>query len=299
MPQKITKAVIPAAGFGTRMLPFTKAVPKELIPLVDKPVIQYVVEEAVNSGINDILLILSAGKEAVLNHFRPVPALEARLKQSGKTDLLKSISPFGDEVKISCVWQEELDGLGGAVKLAEEFAGGEYFAVLLGDTVLDSSIPIPVTGQLLEAYDRTGNSVVAVEKMEPSALSSYGCIGGKLLTDSIIQVEAMVEKPLPHEIPGEYAVASRYLLSPEIFDILKSTPRGKANEIQLTDAIKQFIPHGKLNARIISGHRYDLGSKAGFIAANMAFALRDQDFAAKINQKLAATEPEIAAKFIK
>ena len=299
MPQRITKAVIPAAGFGTRMLPFTKAVPKELIPLVDKPVIQYVLEEAVNSGITDILLILSEGKEAVLNHFRPHPALEARLKESGKIELLKSITPFSSDIKISCVWQEELDGLGGAVKLAEDFVDGEFFAVLLGDTVLDSTSDIPVTRQLIEAYELTGNSVVAVEKMAKELLGSYGCIGGIPVAESVLLVDAMVEKPLPHEVPGEFAVASRYLLSPEIFTLLKSTPRGKANEIQLTDAIKQLIPANRLNARIISGHRHDLGSKAGFLAANIAFALRDPKLAGAINQKLAALSPEIAAKFVK
>ena len=282
----VTKAVIPAAGFGTRMLPFTKAVPKELIPLVDKPVIEYVVQEAVDSGLTDILLILSAGKEAILNHFCPAPELEKRLQQTGKVQMLKAINPFGKEVKISCVYQEELDGLGGAVKLAEEFVQGEFFAVLLGDTVLDSDTPTAVTGQLLEAHYQTGNSVIAVEKLPREELGKYGCVGGEWISDAVMQVTAMVEKPLPHEIPGEFAVASRYVLTPEIFTLLKETVPGKNNEIQLTDAIKQLIQPGKLNACKIAGRRYDLGSKAGFIAANWEFAMRDVELKNAINEKL-------------
>ena len=299
MSGNITKAVIPAAGFGTRMLPFTKAVPKELIPLVDKPVIQYVVEEAVNSGITDILLILSAGKEAVLNHFKPVPALEQRLKETGKTELLEMINPFGKELKLSCVYQEDLNGLGGAVALAEEFVQDDFFAILLGDTVVDSSCDIPVTGQLINAHKLTGNSVVAVEKIPREKISSYGCIGGRNICKNILEVTAMVEKPLPHEAPGEFAVASRYLLSPEIFDLLKKTPRGKNNELQLTDAIKQLIAPGKLNACIISGKRYDLGSRAGFLAANIEFALQDPVLSRQIHEKLAANPSGVAASILK
>ena len=286
MNKTVTKAVIPAAGFGTRMLPFTKAVPKELIPLVDKPVIEYVVQEAVDSGLTDILLILSAGKEAILNHFRPAPELEKRLQQTGRIQMLKAINPFGKEVKISCVYQEELDGLGGAVKLAEEFVQNEFFAVLLGDTVLDSDTSTAVTGQLLQAHNLTGNSVIAVEQLPKAELGKYGCVGGKWISDSVMQVTAMVEKPLPHEIPGEFAVASRYVLTPEIFALLKATVPGKNNEIQLTDAIKQLIVPGKLNACKIAGRRYDLGSKAGFIAANWEFAMRDQELKNAINEKL-------------
>lgn len=299
MSGNITKAVIPAAGFGTRMLPFTKAVPKELIPLVDKPVIQYVVEEAVNSGITDILLILSAGKEAVLNHFKPVPALEQRLKETGKTELLEMINPFGKELKLSCVYQEDLNGLGGAVALAEEFVQDDFFAILLGDTVVDSSCDIPVTGQLINAHKLTGNSVVAVEKIPLEKISSYGCIGGRSISENILEVTGMVEKPLPHEAPGEFAVASRYLLSPEIFDLLKKTPLGKNNELQLTDAIKQLIAPGKLNACIISGKRYDLGSRAGFLAANIEFALQDPVLSRQIHEKLAANPSGTAASILK
>ena len=287
MYKKITKAVIPAAGFGTRMLPFTKAVPKELIPLVDKPVIEYVVKEAVDSGLNDILLIISAGKDAILNHFKPVPDLEKRLQQSGKPQMLKLINPFDSDLRISCIYQEELNGLGGAVKLAEEFVQDDFFAVLLGDTVLDSTSKTAVTGQLIDAHYQTGNPVIAVEQLPREELGKYGCVGGEWISDTIMQVNAMVEKPLPHEIPGEFAVASRYLLSPEIFPLLKNTVPGKGGEIQLTDAIKQLIPSGKLNACRIAGRRYDLGCRSGFIAANLEFAMRDPDLLREIKDKLA------------
>lgn len=299
MTQQIRKAVIPAAGFGTRMLPFTKAVPKELIPLVDKPVIQYVIEEAIASGLDDILLILSSGKEAVLEHFQAAPELEKRLKETGKTELLTQITSIGKGAKISCVYQQELDGLGGAVKLAEEFCNGEYFAVLLGDTVLDSSSSTPVTGQLIEAFQTAGTSVIAVEAVPMSSISSYGNVGGSWKSDTLLQVDAMVEKPSPAEVLSDLAVASRYLLSPEIFPLLRQTPRGKGNEIQLTDAIKQLIPSGSLHARKIDGRRYDLGSKAGFIAANIEFALRNAELASAVGKKLADSNPEIAASILK
>ena len=299
MSQNIRKAVIPAAGFGTRMLPFTKAVPKELIPLIDKPVIQYVVEEAVDSGLDDILLILSSGKDAVLKHFQAVPELEARLKETGKIELLTQITTIGKGAKISCVYQEDLDGLGGAVKLAEEFCNGEYFAVLLGDTVLDSSSTVPVTAQLIEAYKEVGTSVVAVESVPGAAISSYGNVGGTYKSENILQVSAMVEKPAPAEALSDLAVASRYVLAPEIFPLLHRTTRGKGNEIQLTDALRQLIPSGSLHACKINGKRYDLGSKAGFLAANIEFSLRDAELSASISKKLAASCPEIAAAISK
>ena len=299
MSQNIRKAVIPAAGFGTRMLPFTKAVPKELIPLVDKPVIQYVVEEAVNSGLNDILLILSSGKEAVLEHFQAAPELEARLKETGKTELLAQITSIGKGAKISCVYQEELDGLGGAVKLAEEFCKDEYFAVLLGDTVLDSNSNIPVTAQLIETYNEVKTPVVAVEEVPAASISSYGNVGGTWKTENILHVSAMVEKPSPAEALSNLAVASRYVLSPEIFPLLRRTKRGKGNEIQLTDAIKELIPSGMLHACKINGKRYDLGSKAGFLAANIEFSLRDAELTSAISKKLAASHPEIAVAMSK
>lgn len=299
MAQTVHKAVIPAAGFGTRMLPFTKAVPKELIPLVDKPVIQYVVEEAIASGLDEILLILSSGKEAVLKHFQAAPELETRLKETGKVELLTQITSIGKGAKISCVYQEELDGLGGAVKLAEEFCAGEYFALLLGDTVLDSSNGIPVTKQLIDAYHAVNTSVIAVEQLPLNNISSYGNVGGSWKSENILQINAMVEKPAETEVLSDLAVASRYLLSPDIFPLLRQTPRGKGNELQLTDAIKQLIPSGALHGCRIDGKRYDLGSKAGFLAANIEFALRDAGLSSAIGKKLAAANCNFAASISK
>ena len=282
----VKKAVIPAAGFGTRMLPFTKAVPKELVPLVDKPVIQYVVEEAISSGIEEILIILSTGKEAIINHFNPAYELETRLNTSGKTELLSEITSIGRGAVISYIYQQQLNGLGDAVKLAETFAGNDPFAVLLGDTVLDSNSELPVTGQLIKEYSRCGHSVTAVEAVPEEKLSKYGVVGGKWELPGCMQVETMIEKPAPDTAPSCFAVASRYVFTPEIFPALRATPPGKNNEIQLTDAMKQLAASGRLNARVIDGKRYDLGSKAGFITANVEFALRRSELAGAIETEL-------------
>ncbi len=286
MSAAVKKAVIPAAGFGTRMLPFTKAVPKELLPLVDKPVIQYVVEEAINSGIDEILMILSSGKEAVINHFNPAHELEARLSASGKSELLAEITSIGRGAVISYIYQEQLNGLGDAVKLAEKFAGNDPFAVLLGDTVLDSGSDLPVTGQLLDEYSRCGHSVAAVEAVPQEKLSRYGVVGGTWERPGCMRVDTMVEKPAPGTAPGEFAVASRYVFTPEIFPALRATLPGKNNEIQLTDAMKHLAASGRLNARVIDGKRYDLGSKSGFITANVDFALRRSELAGDIETEL-------------
>ena len=283
---KVKKAVIPAAGYGTRMLPFTKAVPKELIPLVDKPVIQYVVEEAVASGIEEILIILSSGKEAIINHFNPAFELESRLRQSGKTQQLSEISSIGTGAVISFVYQKELNGLGDAVILAEKFAGSDPFALLLGDTVLDPGNGIPVTAQLISGCRKCGTSIVAVEKVPREKLCNYGVPGGKWIEPDLMKVDTIVEKPDIQETPGDFAVASRYVFSPEIFPALHTTARGKGNEIQLTDAMQQLVSAGRLHARVISGNRYDLGSKAGFVTANAEFALRRPELADAVREKL-------------
>ena len=286
MSATVRKAVIPAAGFGTRMLPFTKAVPKELLPLVDKPVIQYVVEEAINSGIDEILIILSSGKEAVINHFNPAYELEARLSASGKSELLAEITSIGSGAAISFIYQKQLNGLGDAVKLAEKFAGNDPFAVLLGDTVLDSGSDRPVTGQLLDEYSRCRHSVAAVEAVPQEKLSRYGVVGGTWERPGCMHVDTMVEKPAPGTAPSEFAVASRYVFTPEIFPALHATLPGKNNEIQLTDAMKQLAASGRLNARVIDGKRYDLGNKSGFITANVEFALRRSELAGGIETEL-------------
>ena len=276
--RKVRKAVIPAAGFGTRFLPFTKSVPKELIPLVDKPVIQYVVEEAAASGIEEILVILSAGKEAIRHHFSPAPELEQRLEERGKTKILDELRSIGGNVRISYTCQHELNGLGGAVLLAKEFVGDEFFAILLGDTVMSSTTARPVTGQLVDAYLKYGAAAVAVEEVPAELVSRYGIVGGKTLDDGAVDVTEMIEKPSVAEAPSRLAVASRYLLGPAIFEALERTPRGKGNEVQLTDAMRSLLGRERLIARPIAGARHDIGDKLSFLENTVEFALRRPEF---------------------
>jgi len=275
---RIRKAVIPAAGFGTRFLPFTKSVPKELIPVVDKPVIQYVVEEAVESGIEEILIILSEGKEAIRGHFSPAPALEQRLAETGKTALLDELRAIGSGAKISYVYQYELNGLGGAVLLAEEFAAGEDFAVLLGDTILSSTTELPVTGQLMMLHDRYDAAVIAVEEVPAELVSRYGIIGGKELEPGVLEISTMIEKPAVAEAPSRLAVASRYVLPYGIFEALKKTPRGKGNEVQLTDAIRSLLGVERFVGGRIEGKRHDIGDKLSFLENTVEFALKRPEF---------------------
>ena len=287
MKKSVRKAVIPAAGYGTRMLPFTKAVPKELIPLVDKPVVQYVVEEAVESGIDEILLIISSGKEAILRHFAPDAELETRLMQSGKTALLEQmhqINALG--AKITVAYQYELNGLGGAVALAKDFAAGEPVAVLLGDTVLDSDCATPVTGQLIGAFNEFNASVIALEPVAPEMVSHYGIADVCNRAPRVMQLRDLVEKPAVSDAPGNLAVMSRYVFTPGIFAALEKTVPGLHNEIQLTDAVRILLQQEPVYGCLISGRRFDLGSKAGFIAANIEFAMRCPELKESLGNKL-------------
>ena len=276
--RKVRKAVIPAAGFGTRFLPFTKSVPKELIPVVDKPVIQYVVEEAAAAGIEELLIILSSGKEAIRGHFSPAPELEKRLEETGKIKFLDEVRATAAGVRIEYVYQHELNGLGGAVLLAKEFVGDEFFAVLLGDTVMSSATNRCVTGQLVDAHERYGAPVVAVEEVPSELVSRYGIVGGKFLDADTVDVDVMIEKPAVEAAPSRLAVASRYLLSPAIFAALEKTPRGKGNEVQLTDAMRSLLGKERLIARRIAGARHDIGDKLSFLKNTVEFALRRPEF---------------------
>lgn len=282
----VKKAVIPAAGFGTRMLPFTKAVPKELIPLVDKPVIQYVVEEAAASGISEILLIISRGKEAILRHFENAPLLAEFLQQKGDAANLLRLQTCDRNVNICHTYQQKLAGLGDAVLCAADFVGNEPFALLLGDTVMESTNGMPVTGQLKQIYERFGSSVAAVTAVPREKLSRYGVIGGRSVAPGVVEVETIVEKPAPEKAPGNLAVAARYLFTPGIFDRLRQTLPGLGGEIQLTDAMAGLLKQEKLYGCEICGRRYDLGSKAGFIAANLHFALQNAETAAEVKKIL-------------
>lgn len=273
----IKKAVIPAAGFGTRFLPFSKAVPKEMLPLVDKPVIQYVIEEAAAAGITDILVVVSSGKTAIQEHFNPDAGLEARLAATGKTELLEELRRISRLAKLHYVWQQELNGLGDAVLYAKSFVGNEPFAILLGDTVL-SSAGEPVIAQLLAAYEQTRSSVVALEEVPLEKTSRYGVIDGESADGVLYKVNAFVEKPAPENAPSNLVIAGRYVFTPEIFAYLAATPRGKGNEIQLTDAMRSMLKDQTMYGCRFAGKRHDLGNKLDFIKTTVEFALQRPEF---------------------
>ncbi|MBR3505795.1 MAG: UTP--glucose-1-phosphate uridylyltransferase [Lentisphaeria bacterium] len=274
----IRKAVIPAAGFGTRFLPFTKAVPKELVPVVDKPVIQYVLEEAAASGITEAAVIVSDGKDAIRHHFAPVPALYDRLKHDGKLDLLESLEAIDGLMRLTYITQTELKGLGDAILRAEEFVGGEPFAILLGDTVTMSSCGVPVTRQLIDAAMRAGGSVTALERVPKALTKRYGVIDGTDEGDGLFRVKTFVEKPEPEEAPSNLAIASRYVMTPEIFGFLHSGKPGKGGEIQLTDAMRALCEVQPMFGLEFRGRRHDIGSKLDFVKATLEFALARPEF---------------------
>ena len=278
--QKVHTAVIPAAGFGTRFLPASKAVPKEMIPLVDKPVIQYVVEEAVEAGFDRIAIVISKGKESIIQHFSPAEELEKRLEKTGKKELLKEIRSLSTMAEISFIYQNELKGLGDAVLRAKEFVGSEPFAVLLGDTVLRSTGEKSVIGQLKEVYEKTSSSVVAAEHVPAEKISKYGIIDGTAVpgNEKTLLIRSMVEKPDADKAPSDLAVASRYLFTADIFEELENTPPGKGGEIQLTDAMCALLKKQKMFARIIDGKRYDLGNASSFLKSTFEFAFADERF---------------------
>ena len=276
MMQKIRKAVIPAAGYGTRFLPATKATPKEMLPIVDKPTIQYIVEEAVASGIEDILIISGHGKRAIEDHFDSAPALEAELQRKGKNDLLKMVQETAD-INIHYIRQRYMRGLGDAIICARSFMGNEPFAVLLGDDVVYNPAK-PALRQLMDIYEATGGSVLGCQNVADEKVSSYGIVAGtKTDNNRLMRVSDMVEKPALKEAPSHMAVLGRYIIKPQIFDILAQTKPGKGNEIQLTDALKVLAREDAVYAYDFEGLRYDLGDKLGFLKATVEFALRRED----------------------
>jgi UTP--glucose-1-phosphate uridylyltransferase len=275
---KVSKAVIPAAGFGTRFLPATKSQPKEMLPIVDTPVIQHVVQEAVASGIQDILMVIGRGKRAIEEHFDRSFELEHELEAKGKVKELEAIRRISSLANIHFVWQKEMNGLGDAVRCARAHVGNEPFAVLLGDTILDGR-GRPVTRQLLDVFERYQESVVAVEEVDPRKVSRYGVIKGTRVTERLYLLEDVVEKPAPAEAPSNLVIASRYVLTPDILEELDGTPRGKNNEIQLTDAMRQLVRKRAMYALRFEGVRYDVGNTLDFIKTNLVFALKDKELA--------------------
>jgi len=277
--QKIKKAVIPAAGYGTRFLPATKATPKEMLPIVDKPTIQYIVEEAMASGIEDILIISGHGKRAIEDHFDGAPALEAELLKKGKMDLLEKVQETAD-INIHYIRQRYMRGLGDAILCAKSFMGDEPFAVLLGDDVVYNPEK-PALRQLMDIYESTGGSVLGCQNVPEEKVSAYGIVAGtKTDNERLMKVTDMVEKPAREEAPSRMAVLGRYIIKPQIFDILEKTEPGKGGEVQLTDALKVLAREDAVYAYDFEGKRYDVGDKLGFLKATVEFALRREDLGA-------------------
>ena len=278
--KKIRKAVIPAAGYGTRFLPATKATPKEMLPIVDKPTIQYIVEEALASGIEDILIVSGHGKRAIEDHFDSAPELEANLRKKGKTDLLKLVQETAD-INVHYIRQRYMRGLGDAILCAKAFMGDEPFAVLLGDDVVYHPEK-PALEQLIEVYNETGGSVLGCQLVPKDKVSSYGIVSGEQVESNarLMRVHDMVEKPEKEDAPSRFAVLGRYIIKPEIFPLLEQTQPGKGGEIQLTDALKVLAKQDAVYAYAFEGLRYDLGDKLGFLKATVEFALRRDDLGA-------------------
>jgi len=270
----IRKAVIPAAGYGTRFLPLTKAQPKEMLPIIDTPTIQLVLEEAVDSGITDIVMVIGKSKRAIEEHFDRNFELEQELAEKGKNELLERIRHISDMADIHFVWQKQLNGLGDAVACARHHIGNEPFAVLLGDTILESYSDIPVTRQLIEVHARHEGSVVALEEVPESKVSRYGILDGTAIDADVYKVRDFVEKPDPADAPSNLAFAGRYVFTPEIFDYLLQTGRGKHNEIQLTDAMRAMVHHRPMFGVRIEGRRHDIGNTLDFIKTNIHYALK-------------------------
>ncbi|HCC07730.1 MAG TPA: UTP--glucose-1-phosphate uridylyltransferase [Clostridiales bacterium] len=272
---KVTKAVIPAAGFGTRFLPATKAQPKEMLPIVDKPTIQYIVEEIVKSGIKDILIITGRGKHAIEDHFDKSYELEEELRKSERRDLLEIVENVSNMVNINYVRQGEAKGLGHAVYCAKSFVGDEPFALLLGDDVVDSEVPC--IKQLIDIYEEYDRTIVGVQKVERKHVSKYGIVDVDGVSEGLHLVKNMIEKPSIEEAPSDIAILGRYVLSPKIFGYLENTKPGKNGEIQLTDAIQQLSKEEEVYAYEFEGKRYDIGSKVGYLKATIEFALKRAD----------------------
>ncbi len=274
----IKKAVIPAAGFGTRFLPATKSQPKEMLPIVDTPTIQYVVEETVNSGIEDILMIIGKGKRSIEEHFDRNFELESQLQDKDKEEELKAIKAITEMANIHFIWQKELNGLGDAIKYAKHHVNNEAFAILLGDTLIESNNKVPVTRQLIEVYNKYHESVVALEEVDHSMVSRYGIVGGKEIHPSIYSINQFIEKPEIGDAPSNLAIASRYVFTPEIFDYIEKLQPGINNEIQLTDAMQLMLKDKTMYGLKFDGIRYDIGNKLDFLKTNVIFGLKREDF---------------------
>jgi UTP--glucose-1-phosphate uridylyltransferase len=277
MTKKVRKAVFPAAGLGTRFLPATKAQPKEMLPLVDKPIIQYGVEEALASGCDQIIIVTGRGKSAIEDHFDVSYELEKMLEERGKTELLAVVRQISDMIHMAYVRQKEAMGLGHAVLMARELVGDEPFAVILADDIVDAEVPC--LKQMIDIYNETGASVLATEVVEGKAISSYGVLDAKPVPGkpNLFEVHDLVEKPKPEDAPSNLAIIGRYVLTPRIFELLESTQLGTGGELQLTDGLKALLKHEKIYGYTFQGKRHDTGDKFGMLKATVEFALKRDD----------------------
>jgi UTP--glucose-1-phosphate uridylyltransferase len=272
---RLRKAVIPVAGFGTRMLPAAKAVPKEMLPVLDRPTIQYVVEEAARGGIDNVLLITSRDKRAIEDHFDHNRELESRLKASNREPLLASIDELMQQVQIHSVRQAELRGLGDAVAQAEHHVNGDPFLCMLGDTIFTGH-PSPAR-QLVDAYAQLGTSIIGLEEVPLEKVGRYGVAGGKMISDGIMRIDQLVEKPARDKSPSRLAIAARYVLTPGIFDCLRQTPAGKGGEIQLTDALKLQLASEPIHGVVLRARRHDIGNPVDWLKTNLFLAAKDPE----------------------
>ena len=273
---KVRKAVIPAAGLGTRFLPATKAMPKEMLPIVDKPTIQYIIEEAIASGIEEILIITGKSKRAIEDHFDRSCELEQELEKKHNTELLELVQQVSNMADVHYIRQKEAKGLGHAIYCARTFVGNEPFAVLLGDDVVYND-ENPCLKQMIECYDKYQTSVLGVQTVKAEDVCKYGIVDGVQVDDRVYKVKNLVEKPAVDEAPSNVAILGRYIINPAIFDILAETKPGKGGEIQLTDALKELALKEDMYAYDFEGRRYDVGNKQGFLEATVETALRRED----------------------
>lgn len=282
---KVRKAIIPAAGLGTRFLPATKAMPKEMLPIVDKPTIQYIIEEAIASGIEEILIITGKNKRAIEDHFDRSVELELSLQESDKDELLELVQGISDMVDVHYIRQKEAKGLGHAVYCAKTFVGNEPFAVMLGDDVVYSP-DNHCLKQMIDCFDEYKTSILGVQTVRDEDVSKYGVVDGEQVSDRVYTVKDLVEKPSQEEAPSNVAILGRYIINPSIFDILANTKPGKGGEIQLTDALKELALQEKMYAYNFEGKRYDVGNKQGFLEATVETALRRDDLREEFLQYL-------------
>ncbi|MGD9143828.1 MAG: UTP--glucose-1-phosphate uridylyltransferase GalU [Dehalococcoidia bacterium] len=281
---KVRKAVIVAAGWGTRFLPATRSVPKEMLPLVDKPVIQYDVEEALNSGIEQIIIITARGKQAMEDYFDACPELERYLEIKGDNQLLDRMRELSGMVDITYIRQKEQKGIGHAVNMAKDIVGKEPFAVMLPDDIIDS--PVPTLKSMMDIYEKHNGGVIAVEKVGDEDTRKYGIIDPEPVSDRVYRILGMVEKPEPSEAPSRLGIVGRYILPPETFDAISRTPPGKNNEIQITDSIRLLLEDHPFYAYELEGTRFDTGNPLGWLKANVSLALKREDLGPELRKYL-------------